>query len=797
MSITALSSGTPEAQFEAQVRAAILHALPWLPSDGVTHQKSFSFQFGHATVTVKAEAKTYIRARADVLVLFKGKHLAIFELKRPGEKLTTNDNEQGLSYARMLHPRPPLVVLSNGKDVRILETHSGEVWQPESKSELALAALIAAGTEVAQADLKRAVETLMGSDPDVWVQALRQATAHAIEELTGDWEKPISPFVRGFLMPRKAVHLALQLLEDRNRLVTIEGGPLSGKSNALRELASSTASHEKLVVLYLDADVDIDLFERLALLLGDALDWPLTAAEARQWLVKLSRANGPALVLAIDNVGPDRHDLRRDLEILTSNLFGPALRMALAIDDGIAEQLMTRSAGRGPSALNNRARRIDIGPLDNEEFEVAERHLSDHRLSFAIGARHNNHLRAPWIIRAMATDAATSPKYQNDELMAVMSPVPGLDVIDHARRIFDVSQSPFARYRELAKAVLTDCHDRTRPYELILESLETFVVRRETVLAHLSGSDVQQMLDSGLIRETRSESGENVFVIRLPELMASELAQLLAEELPNFTRDDAGSAATWLAETASNLPLGDVIAAQAIIDATLRGGWLSLQLITELLKRAPTQTTFSSGTRTAGWMPGVGIFNMTFKGEGAILLEHQGQEHLVRLDESDEGEHVAISDLEPYLILSHLAGHRLELMSTDTTPAYRLDPVLLVRVGSTPLTVRRPGGCPEVSAVPVHEISGELSVVCHKAGVVESVTWSLVRFFGREDETERDQFINFALDGAEPALLPRLDIALQHIAGSADKARAAWAASIRVKRIQPLLNQILEAYVHS
>lgn len=637
----------------------------------------------------------------------------------------------------------------------------------------------------------------MGSDPDIWVQAVRDATAQAIEERTGSWDEPIAPFVRDFLMPRKAVHTALRMLEHRKRLVTIEGGPLSGKSNALRELARLTAGHAGLAVLHLDADLDINLFERLALLLAAALDWPLTPDEARRWLVNLSRAHGPALVLAIDNVGPDRNDLRRDLETLTSNLFGPGLRVVLAADDAIADQLMTQRAGRGPSALGRRAVRLDLGPLDNEEFQVAQQHLAVHRLTFAAGARHSNELRAPWLIRAMATDAATSPEYQNNGLVAAMSPVPGLDVIDHARQTFDVSQAPFARYRELAKAVLEDGQDRSRPFELILELLETFVVRRETAFAHLSGDDVRQMLDSGLVRETRSESGENVLVIRLPELMASELAHLVAEELPGLAREDAADAAEWLVGAASNLPLGDVIAAQALIDAAIRNHGLSLALITELRKRAPTQTTIAPGTRTASWMRGVGVFNMTLQDGGAVLLEHRGQEHLATPEEGEEGEHVAFSDVHPYLILSHLAGHRFELVVAATTPAPRLDPDLLVGVGSTPLLLRRPGGDPDVGAVPMHEIGRDLSVVCNKAGVVEPITWSLVRFFGREDEPMRDQFIDFALDAAEPALLPRLDVALRQTAGSADIPRAAWAATVRASRIEPLLNEVLGSYVHA
>ena len=80
---TAANAAITEVQFEAQLRAATLAAFPWLPANGLIHQKSFTFRFGKATVTVNGDAKSYALARADVLVIFQGEPLAIFELKRP------------------------------------------------------------------------------------------------------------------------------------------------------------------------------------------------------------------------------------------------------------------------------------------------------------------------------------------------------------------------------------------------------------------------------------------------------------------------------------------------------------------------------------------------------------------------------------------------------------------------------------------------------------------------------------------------------------------------------------------
>lgn len=174
------------------------------------------------------------------------------------------------------------------------------------------------------------------------------------------------------------------------------------------------------------------------------------------------------------------------------------------------------------------------------------------------------------------------------------------------------------------------------------------------------------------------------------------------------------------------------------------------------------------------------------------------QQNLVERDD-EEGEcndYVAITDIHPYLILSHLAGHRFEAVGVGDAPAPRADPHLLVSVGSAQVLLRRPGGDPNVSAVPAHEIASGFSVVCHKAGIVEPISWSLVRFFGREDEAMRDQFIDFALDTPEPALLPRLDVALAQTSQGADGPRAAWARHIRAHRIRPLLEAGLGSYLH-
>lgn len=60
-------------------------------------------------------------ARLDIVLLRGEEPLAVLELKRSGVPLTREDEERGPSYARMLHPRPPLVIVISGIEIRLIE----------------------------------------------------------------------------------------------------------------------------------------------------------------------------------------------------------------------------------------------------------------------------------------------------------------------------------------------------------------------------------------------------------------------------------------------------------------------------------------------------------------------------------------------------------------------------------------------------------------------------------------------------------------------------------------------------
>lgn len=125
-----LTTSPTESDLESAIDGAIKRIFHWLPQGSVHHQTKFSFKVGRGTVNIDGMRSYTTEGRADIILSHMGKPLSVLELKRNGVQLTDDDAGQGLSYARMLVPSPPLVIVTNGDDTRLFETHTGKTWSP-------------------------------------------------------------------------------------------------------------------------------------------------------------------------------------------------------------------------------------------------------------------------------------------------------------------------------------------------------------------------------------------------------------------------------------------------------------------------------------------------------------------------------------------------------------------------------------------------------------------------------------------------------------------------------------------
>lgn len=773
-----LTTSPTEADLEASIHHAVARAFPWLTPGSIRHQTKFSFSFGRKKIEIDGAEVSRAESRSDIILYDGERPLAVLELKRAGVPLTADDDAQGLSYARVMSPSPPLVIVTNGNDLHIVETHGGKKWVATLPTEQEFQALVANAARVAAADLRDAIDTLMGTNAAVWMQAVRHASAATLSELSASPDKPTRPFVEQILFPRRAGFKTLEHVKNGARLVLLDGAPLAGKSNVLREITVRTSALPNMAALYLEAGVGGSIFQAVADSLSNALEWQVGLEATRAWLKRLSKSTDKKLLLLVDGLAADDSDTRREVESLTSPDLGSGVAVVAALDDTVAEQLVLTPNRRGPSAIGRRAQRVTVKPLDDPEFEAAQSVLWKHRIGLMHGAGLEAELRQPWVLRAMCEPLLDALRDAEPDRGILLPPLLSLDLVQHARARFD---DPNLRrwFNGIARATLAEAIDQSRDLSLKLESIDVNVLRRETLLQHITSDDLGLLIDRGFLKPAMHTSDEAVLYVRLPELLASELALLLAKELINRRKAVQDDVATWLAGAASNLPMGDVIAAQAILDAVQKPEGLSFDLIRALIDKPPQRERVRRGTRFAANFPGVGQIEIITKGGGKGEVVVRGQVHEIDIDEgSDE----TYGQFHPWLILSHLAGMPFIMEGDDD--ARRVDPFILLKIGSADIVLRAVSADRNMRRVPTHDLPGIGSIVCHAAGIIEPITLSILRYLSRDGE-DHDAWIDAAIESKSMPLLARVHIALLQISSEADEDRATWASHTLETKVRP------------
>lgn len=762
--------------------------------DSLRHQIKFSFTFGGKEIIIDGSNRESALARADILVSHNEKPLAILELKRTGIELTDDDAKQGLSYARVLFPMPPLVVVTNGADTRIIETHTGVDWNSDDKSEQNLAALIQSAARVANQDLKLAVATLMGTNPDVWAQAVQKASEAVITSLTGTWKNRLLPFVADFQLPRKVTAVAKYLLSNQERVLIVHGKPMIGKSNVLRELVQ-TSNEDGLAGLFVDCSGGGSIIRQIADLLARELDWPVTLEEARDWLKRISnQTEVPTLVLAVDAIGLNWEASQREIEDLCSSAFGPKLSIVIELDSVIKARIVKDSTGRRESTIGRVAKSVLVKSLDADEFDTTCRVLMKNRIAVAKGAQKAPELRLPWVLRTFGSYIVGTSSAAEPGKVGLIPSILSLELLRLTRGAFADQHELRRRVQGIAKAVVIDAVDTNRPVPIILESLSTFIIRRASLEALLSATDIGQLITEGVLRPIVHDSGEPVLLARMPELVASEVALLLAKQINEEGSQDSQAMATRLSRIAGAIPFGDLVAAQAILDSAALSNGLQLSLIEALMGIQPRTEglRLGLGSKMAIDFPGVGVLDAEVRANGLLFRDKKGREFLLDFETSDSlgTTHV---NIDAWLILAHLGGVPFEVVNVDDeTDSQRLDPVILANVGTCSFPLRRPRNNPEMDEMLTHDLESGEQVVCHQEGIIETITHSIFMYLLREGRNAED-WIDGAVAINSVSLLSRIDIALRALTASADAELANFANEMLISKIRPAFNICIEA----
>lgn len=115
-----------EAQLQGYVLGLVRDALSHLRPESFAVEKWLRFRLGRTSYKKDGTKGWGANGRADLVIYYDKRPLAIFELKRQDHPLTIEDVDQGRSYAKVMLNQPPLVIVSNGKETWTRQSWDGQ-----------------------------------------------------------------------------------------------------------------------------------------------------------------------------------------------------------------------------------------------------------------------------------------------------------------------------------------------------------------------------------------------------------------------------------------------------------------------------------------------------------------------------------------------------------------------------------------------------------------------------------------------------------------------------------------------
>ena len=240
--------------------------LPFLKEIGfgpedIKAEKSFSLRLGHYVYRVDTEEQIRRAApRLDLLITRNGVNLFVFEVKRDDLPLKDEDRDQAVSYAKMLHPVAPFVILTNGRDTRIYETISKNRIEPADFKVKDNYTLDLPLTQ--KYDYLQRFVGYSASNLQVFSHA---QVAAAIKPLAGSLADKSPKYAPELFEPRRSLETALAtFLQSNVAGFLILGDSGSGKTSALCHLAFSMTESNWPLFFYKSFDLQGTLLAEIA-----------------------------------------------------------------------------------------------------------------------------------------------------------------------------------------------------------------------------------------------------------------------------------------------------------------------------------------------------------------------------------------------------------------------------------------------------------------------------------------------------------------------------------------------------
>jgi hypothetical protein len=300
--------------------------------DQVRAQHTFSLRLGRNMI-LNERRDGVGTGRLDFLVVNADETpLFVVELKRPDEELSDDDRDQGISYARLVHPIAPLVLVTNTRESRLYDTITRE---PLSSADSAT--LIRSGGRLsADEDLHvraEALEHFIGYSRENVATFSRKQRESRMRGLRGGDGLRARRYEPDLYVRREAVRGDISAFLASSKPVFALGGRSGfGKTNEMCAMAEELGNSH--VVLFFNGT---ELSSSFSSALTGEFNWffsqDLALAQICRRLANLADRSGRPVLIFIDAVDEaGAADLPQELGELVSHLdeFGWRIRLVIS-----------------------------------------------------------------------------------------------------------------------------------------------------------------------------------------------------------------------------------------------------------------------------------------------------------------------------------------------------------------------------------------------------------------------------------------------------------------------------------
>lgn len=288
--------------------------------------------------------------RADVLVRnADGDNLLIVEVKSPNDEIDKRDQEQGITYARLLGDGgiAPFVIVTNGRETQIYDTvtraringESIPIDHPHVRN----------GFRVTGEELRQrmeALEAFVALSSENLVTFCRHQAAHRMEVLRSDDPASGRKYVPSLYVERSRAREELAaLLERPGHIILVVGPPQVGKTNFICHTVESLLNQQRACLFYPAIGLNGGLLAEMA----QDFEWDIgasaTAYHVAKNLSRIATRTKQTIVIFIDGWNEASQRIASTLDAECSRLTLDNLKVVLSLTTVAAPRLLVDARG--------------------------------------------------------------------------------------------------------------------------------------------------------------------------------------------------------------------------------------------------------------------------------------------------------------------------------------------------------------------------------------------------------------------------------------------------------------------